>query len=517
MVGGIDGEGLGFRRELRAAVRAVGHEVVGAFRRASRGDDVLFLGFRVAGMVSRIDGEGSGFLFAAARAGAFFFTLVDAGGGRCDVPIAPVVVEAGDGGFGHDVKRKLVVELVCDGCHLGVRAGLDLEGEVQDLGVGGDGVKGRVGDGDRAVGSVDAEVEAVVDGACTVFQIGQRVGIVGDDDLSIVGRFGLREGNGHTVVGIGLTGRGGVDGGVGRLSGGDGVQTADDLVRGFVRRSLVEAVLRCGSGDARLNGVGQQVVAGDVESFKGRGDLSVGLVLNGGGSRGAVDIEAGGGPDALAEVAGVIDSARGGIDDDEFRNVIAGVAPINVGAVVIEVLIEEVGGDAGVNDKGRRAEGDGGADAHRGLPDLAAFIQEVERGGGGADASGGDSGNVDVADVGLRCVEQTVGQTGDSAVILVFFGRKVTEDQIARERIHKVAGVTRGGAGKVEDQNKVVAEFRRVVVRTVDGVKRGRVVAGVQRGGVERGGVCHEGGIEVHGLRGRVRLGPRRDIGGVEA
>ena len=67
-------------------------------------------------------------------------------------------------------------------------------------------------------------------------------------------------------------------------------------------------------------------------------------------------------------------------DDDELGKFAVGVRPVQVGAVVVEVLVQEGGGDAGLDELGRRREHKAVAcavQAERRRPDDAVLVKHI--------------------------------------------------------------------------------------------------------------------------------------------
>ena len=202
----VDFAGHGRSAQLGFAVRAVHDGFPSGGRDAVACGLVLGHYIDVAGVGVRIGIGIAGLGLVAASADARFFAAVRAVGGRGLFPLAPIVAEAGDRGRGEHVERKLFVELVSHGADGRIGAGVDGEVQLGKRGVGSDGVKGGVGEGDLAVLGVDAEVRRI---GGSVHK-GQGLRVVGDDDLTVVGSFGLAQRDGHVVVVIGLARGGGV-------------------------------------------------------------------------------------------------------------------------------------------------------------------------------------------------------------------------------------------------------------------------------------------------------------------
>ena len=428
--------------------------------------------------------------------------------------IREAVAEAGEGGGRLFAERELGVAFRGHRGDGGVRAGLHGEGELRDGGFGGDGVKGRVGNGYGAVGGVYAVMRKA--GGCA--HIGKGVGVVGDGDLAVVGGFFLVKRYGHAALGVGSTGSGGVNGSVGAENlRADGVQAAGGTVRGRGGRgTFLRVLLRFGC-DAGSDGVCHQFVAGDRESFK-RG-VRFGrfvFVSHGGRRSGAIYVKAGYRPYILIKRTRVVYGAGGGIDNDDFGVIAVRVCPVDVGSVVIQVLIQEGCCNAGIRDQRGRAEGHAVADAHLRLPDLAVFIQEVEGRGGGADLSCAERDGVCVSDVGFRKIQQTVGQTGERAVFILF-RRKVAEDDVGGEGIYEVTRVLCGRARQIERHYVVLTVFGQVVGAAVHGIEHRGFRVYIQRTGIEIACRSHVCRIQIHRFRFLVSLRPCRKRTGAEA
>ena len=81
----------------------------------------------------------------------------------------------------------------------------------------------------------------------------------------------------------------------------------------------------------------------------------------------------------------MVDGLGAGINNDQLSNVVRLMAPIQIGAVKIQRLVQEAGTDTGIHHQAGRTEVCAVADGHGGFPDLAGLIQEVVAGGGCAD------------------------------------------------------------------------------------------------------------------------------------
>ena len=93
--------------------------------------------------------------------------------------------------------------------------------------------------------------------------------------------------------------------------------------------------------------------------FAGRGKLQMQLaevlaahdfilVADGRRCHGTVDVHTGHRPDVVAEVAGAPHRPVGNADDDQLAGIAVRMRPVEVGAVIVQVLIQERGADAGL-------------------------------------------------------------------------------------------------------------------------------------------------------------------------
>ena len=387
-------------------------------------------------------------------------------------------------------------------------------GEAQNSQIGPGGRVG-VGQGDDAALVMDGD-EGEIGG---IAGVGQNRGIVGHGDDAVVNLLGLGQGDVHIAV---LLPAGALLGGADGDGGTDRVGAAGD---GVDRRVL----LRLGGGEAGHDLGGHQLLAADVQALKlellGR-PVQLGGLLRSGGRDGAVGVETGGGPDAVAEVAGAVELPVGSVvgigQDHQLGDVAVLTGPVEVGAIVVDGVVLQAGGDAGVVDQGRAAEADAGALAvgHVGLPDLAGLIQEVVTGGaggpgGGAAVSDADRHGIGFADVGLGQIQQAVGEAAVGAQLLVSLGLQVAEDQVGGEGIHIVAGAEVGGnRGHAEGHHVVLAQLGQRIAAAIDRVDKG--TAQVVGGGIEGGGAGHEGAGQIGAAGVVVALCPGGQVVGVE-